>query len=205
MSAALGSPESATIGQHMWSGAARSPSSERKLAKRLRRRDPRAFEAVYERFAPATLGLLSRILPDRATAEDVLQKVFIEVWQRAGQYDPDRAGLLTWILTIARSRAIDELRRRIPEPQDPEASIALVESSEDAVAGRLDELLETWRMAHFLSRLPASEADLLRRRFYEDQTQVQIAEATGIPLGTVKARMISGLRSLRAMMEDEQR
>jgi RNA polymerase sigma-70 factor (ECF subfamily) len=180
-------------------------SREHKLAKRLRRREPGAYEAVYERFAPAVFGMLLQILRDRATAEDVLQQVFVEVWQRAEQYDPERAGLLTWIMTIARSRAIDALRRRVPEPRDPAGSIALLEASQDDSAEALDMLLDTWRMAHFLARLPASEADLLRRRFYEDQTQTQIAEATGIPLGTVKARMLSGLESLRSMMEDEQR
>ena len=157
---------------------------------------------MYDQCAPATFGLLLQILRDRPTAEDVLQQVFLEVWQRADRYDPHRAGLLTWIMTIARSRAIDELRRRVPEPHDPAGALELLESPHGV--DTIDELLETWRVAHLLARLPETEADLLRRRFYGQQTQTEIAAETGIPLGTVKARMCSGLASLRAMMEDEQ-
>jgi RNA polymerase sigma-70 factor, ECF subfamily len=205
MAAAVALSDYATMDSHVRSVEARTRRDERQLARRLRRRAPGSLEAVYERFGPATLGLLQQMLGDRATAEDVLQQVFLEVWQRAEQYDPARAGLVTWIMTIARSRAIDELRRRVPEPRDPGSSFRVLESTRRADSGDVEGLLETWRIAHFLSRLPAGQAELLRRRFYADQTQSQIAEETGIPLGTVKARMVKGLESLRAIMEAEDR
>ena len=104
-------------------------------------------------------------------------------------------------MVIARSRAIDHLRRRIPEPRDPIGGIAVFDEGDDYV----DELLEHWRMAHLLRCLPDEEADLLRRRFYEDRTQAEIAAETGIPLGTVKSRMASGLRRLAAELEAERR
>ena len=81
---------------------------------------------------------------DRAAAEDVQQQVFLEAWQRAERYDPERGGLLGWLLTIARSRAIDHLRRRVPEPRDPSSAVALADRADD---GRADELLEQWRLA----------------------------------------------------------
>jgi RNA polymerase sigma-70 factor (ECF subfamily) len=175
---------------------------ERRLARRLRSRDPDALREAYDRYGGAVFGFLLAHLGDRATAEDVQQQVFLEVWQRAGAYDPGRSGLLTWILVIARSRAIDHLRRRIPEPRDPGGAIALVDESAD---DRVDALLEHWRMAHLLARLPAEEADVLRRRFYGDRSQTEIAAETGIPLGTVKSRMAAGLRRLRDALEDEER
>jgi len=174
---------------------------DRRLAKRLRRREPDALREVYDAFGGAVFGFLMQMLDDRATVEDVQQQVFLEVWQHSDRYDPRRASLLTWILVIARSRAIDHLRRRIPEPRDPIGGIALFEEGDEYV----DELLEHWRMAHLLRTLPDEEADLLRRRFYEDRTQVEIAAATGIPLGTVKSRMASGLRRLAGELEAEER
>jgi RNA polymerase sigma-70 factor (ECF subfamily) len=172
--------------------------AERRLAKRLARRDPEALREVYDLHGAAVFGLLVRALGERAAAEDVQQQVFLEAWERAGRYDADRAGLRIWLLTIARSRAIDHLRRRVPEPRDPTSAIALADRADET---RLDELLEHWRLVAELERLPAEEADVLRRRFYLDQSQTQIADATGIPLGTVKTRMTSGLRRLRVALE----
>ena len=145
----------------------------------------------------ATFGLLVRMLGDRAAAEDVHQQVFIEVWQRADAYDPRRAGLLTWVLTIARSRAIDHLRRRVPEPRDPQLP------DPRTVDPGADALLERWRLAQLLGRLPEAERALLRLRFYDELSQSEITAATGIPIGTVKARMVRGLTRLREMIEAE--
>jgi RNA polymerase sigma-70 factor, ECF subfamily len=174
---------------------------DRRLAKRLRRRDPEALRDVYDEFGGVVFGFLLQMLDDRGTAEDVQQQVFLEVWERSERYDPQRASLLTWILVIARSRAVDHLRRRIPEPRDPIGGIALFEQGDEHV----DALLEHWRMSHLLGTLPDAEADLLRRRFYDDRTQVEIAAETGIPLGTVKSRMASGLRRLATQLEAEER
>ena len=174
--------------------------AERRLAKRLAGRDPEALRELHTLHGRATFGFLLRILGDRAAAEDVQQQVFLEAWERAARYDPERAGLLTWLLTIARSRAIDHLRRRVPEPHDPSSAIALADRADE---GRVDDLLDHWLLVDELGRLPAREADVLRRRFYLDQSQTEIAEATGLPLGTVKTRMGRGLQRLRAALEDQ--
>ena len=196
---------SASIRAGMASDDSRSRRDERRLARRLRRRDRDALGDVYARFGAATFGLLLQILRDRATAEDVQQQVFLEVWQRADAYDPNRAGMLTWILTIARSRAIDELRRRVPEPHDPTAAVAVLDSTREIDTADVDALVEQWHLAQLLERLPAGEADVLRRRFYGGRTQSEIAAETGIPLGTVKSRMVRGLESLREMLDGERR
>jgi RNA polymerase sigma-70 factor, ECF subfamily len=172
--------------------------AERRLAARLAARDPEALAVLYRGYGAATFGLLLRLLGDRATAEDVQQSVFVEVWKRGAEYDPERAGLLTWLLTIARSRGIDQLRKRLPEPRDPhDADVRSVESEADA-------LLDRWRVAHLLARLPDDERSLLRMRFYEDLSQSEISAATGIAMGTIKARMVRGLARLREMIDAEE-
>lgn len=177
--------------------------AELRLARRLREGDRDALAELYDRVGTTTFGFLVRALGDRATAEDVQQQVFLEVWRRSAEYDPDRAGLMTWVMTIARSRAIDHLRRRIPEPRDPEAAGRAVEAGQDtAVDG--DALVDRWRMTHYLAQLPEEERVLLRMRFYEELSQTEIAERTGIALGTIKARMVRGLRRMRELIEAEE-
>ena len=188
-------------------GALASPRQRRRQDRRtvaaLKERTPEAMALVMEAHGRSVLGFLTQLLGDRATAEDVLQQVLLEVWQRGASYDPDRAGLLTWVLTIARSRAIDELRRRIPEPIDP-AGLTLQAEAADHGESETDRMLEQWRIAGLLARLPKEEASLLRLRFYEDLSQSEIAESTGIALGTVKARMVRGLCQLRDLLEAEE-
>ncbi len=185
---------------NMGHAVATGDRAERRLAKRLSRRDPEALRALYAEHGRATFGFLVRVLGDRATAEDVQQQVFLEAWQRAGRYDPERGGLRTWLLAIARSRAIDQMRRRVPEPRDPTSAVALADRAEEA---RVDELLEHWLVVGALADLPDAESELLRRRFYFGQSQSEIAQETGVPLGTVKSRMVSGLSRLRDVLEDE--
>ena len=141
--------------------------ADRRLAAGLHRRDPDALAQLHAECGSTVLGFLVRQLRDRASAEDVFQQVFLEAWQRGPTYDPDRGAPLTWIMTIARSRAIDHLRRRVPEPRDPAGSLALLEAEADPAAG-IDALVEQWRVAHLLQRLPGEEAraaaqPLLRR------------------------------------------
>ena len=173
--------------------------AERRLVARLRRRDPSAVEELHARFGGMVFGYLARVLGDRGAAEDVHQQVFLEVWQRGPAFDPGRAGAGTWIMTIARSRAIDQLRRRVPEPHDP-AAAPVEDPADDAV----DELFDQWWLATVLAELPAQEQRVLRMRFADGLSQTEIAEALDIPLGTVKSWMSRGLERLRATMERPQ-
>jgi len=193
-------PHSVRVGWSMTADA--TPNlEESRLIEGLREREPAALREAYDRFGRATFGFLLKTLGDRGAAEDVQQQVFLEIWRRADRFDPERGRLLTWVMTIARSRAIDHLRRRVPEPIDPEVAARRVEPSSGA--GEIDALVEQWRMRALLDRLPEAEAELLGLRFYGGLSQSEIAEREGIPLGTVKTRMVSGLRRLRGMIEGE--
>ncbi|HEU4599312.1 MAG TPA: sigma-70 family RNA polymerase sigma factor [Solirubrobacterales bacterium] len=181
-------------------GSGRRPDrEERRLAAALRAGDAEAITAVEERYGNTLSGFLYQALPDAASAEEVRQQVLLEVWRRGPQYDPERGSPLTWILTIARSRAIDEMRRRRPEPVDP----AQMPEREGEDQARVDQMLERWRLSDLLQRIPAEEALTLRLRFYEDKSQTEIAAETGLALGTVKHRMISGLSRLRTLIVEE--
>lgn len=178
-----------------------SETAERGFLRALERDEHAALERLYDEYAPTVFGYLVNTLRDRGAAEDVHQQIFLEVWQRIADYDPARASLLTWIMTIARSRAVDELRRRRPQPHDP-GDGALIEDRDPE--GSPDVLVERWRIAHLLSRLRPEEAEILRMRFYENLSQPEISERTEMPLGTVKMRMVSALRRLRDMIDQEE-
>lgn len=176
----------------------RATRGERRIAARLRRRDRDAFAELYATYGGATFGFLVRALGDRGAAEDVQQQVFLEVWQRAADYDPSRASLPTWIMTIARSRAIDHRRRRIPEPRDPDLTVHEIGAEDRAV----DELHDRWWLTAVLAELPEEEAAPLRLRFAHGLTQQEIATALDLPLGTVKTRMMRAMTRLRPILAE---
>jgi RNA polymerase sigma-70 factor (ECF subfamily) len=178
---------------------ARLKRRDRRLARALIRGEPDAMAMMMELHGRALLGCILGVVGEQALAQDVLQQVLLEIWQRSTSYDPTRSGVLTWALMISRSRAVDELRRRVPEPVDPAVAAAVEIDGVD----ESDQLLERWRVAELLRRLPTDESSLLRMRFYEGFTQAEIAERTGIPVGTVKTRMVNGLTQLRGLLEHE--
>ncbi len=180
-------------------GGAASDDEERRLIAMLGGGDPVAIGLVEDRYGRLLIGFLSEALPDRASAEDVKQQVLLEVWRRGSSYDPKRGGLLTWIMTIARSRAIDELRRHRPEPVDPTE----IQAGGGETEPEVERMLERWRLADLLDKIPREEAIALRLRFYDELAQTEIAARTGVPLGTVKTRMVRGLARLRDLMVEE--
>jgi RNA polymerase sigma-70 factor, ECF subfamily len=177
----------------------RPTRDERRLAARLRRRDRSVLAEMYATYGRATFGFLVRMLGDRHTAEDVQQQVFLEAWQRGPAYDPSLSSPATWLMTIARSRAIDHLRRTIPEPRDPLA--APPGDGAGGGASGVDELLDQWWLAAVLAELPARESEPLRLRFGHGLSQTEIAELLQLPLGTVKSRMARALHKLRPLLE----
>jgi RNA polymerase sigma-70 factor (ECF subfamily) len=175
---------------------AQSPA-ERRIVAGLRRRDPDAVRTLYVEYGPSTLALLRHTLGDRAAVEDVYQQVLLEAWQRSPSYDPARASLRTWLGTIARSRAIDHMRRRVPEPCDPSFARAATEREP------ANDLVERIALEDLLRRLPPEESEVIWLHFHFGLSQSQIAAHTGAPLGTVKSRTASALRRLRTMLDDE--
>ncbi|HZV75162.1 MAG TPA: sigma-70 family RNA polymerase sigma factor [Conexibacter sp.] len=176
-------------------------STELRIAAGLRRRDPDAVRALYAEYGPGALALLRDAIRDRGAVEDVYQQVLLEAWQRGRSFDPARASLRTWLATIARSRAIDHLRHRVPEPHDP---IDAVRPGRERSADwePATQLVDRVTLEQLLERLMPDEAEVVRLRYHFGLSQRQIAIHTGVPLGTVKSRTASALRHLRAMLEE---
>lgn len=173
---------------------------ERRLARRLAAHDPQALAELHERTGRVAYAAILRIVRDRGHAEDVHQQTYAEVWRRADQFDPARGSMITWVLTIARSRALDHVRRRTDLPVEADALVALGGGADDRA---YDDVIDRALIGDALARIPGQERELLRMRFWEGLTQTEIAERTGMPLGTVKSRMLAGLRNLRIHLESE--
>ena len=164
------------------------------LGTRLAKGDSRAVEDVYEALGPRVLSYLRRLVP-YDEAEDVMQRVFFEVWRSRDRFDPDRS-LEAWVFAIARKRAIDYLRR----PHHVTVPIELVRDLADADGRETADSLVWARGAPLLDRLPAEQREVLQLAYFGGRTQVEIAEQLGLPLGTVKARMFRGLRRMGHVM-----
>lgn len=159
--------------------------------------DEEAFAQLFNHFAPRIKGFLMKSGANAASAEECAQDVMVTLWQKAAQFDPTRASAATWIFTIARNRRIDVFRRQNrPEPTDlpwgPEPEV----EAADALA--LQQ--ETRKLSAALDALPDKQKDIVKRAFYGELTHAELAEETGLPLGTIKSRIRLALNRLRAAM-----
>ena len=166
------------------------------------RGDRTALADVYDATSAKLMGVCLRILGERSEAEDVLQETYLTVWRRAGTYDPDKAGAITWLVAVARNKALDRIRagkvRRASAPIDAAAEIAdparsalaLVESAgeERALMNCLEELDEDQRWS-------------IRTAFLDGVTYEELAERRSVPLGTMKSWIRRGLMKLRGCLE----
>jgi RNA polymerase sigma-70 factor, ECF subfamily len=179
-----------------------NPQTDAEDAQMLRavaRGDEPAFARVYDRYGPILFGLLLRILRSRAEAEDVLQEVFLQVWQRAHSFDPERGRAFTWLVTLARSRAIDRLRasdsrERTARASAEEAAPETISDEWAETAAVRAERAEAVRQA--LAELPEEQRQVLLLAYLEGMSQSEIAAAKNQPLGTVKTRTRAALRKL---------
>jgi RNA polymerase sigma-70 factor, ECF subfamily len=180
------------------------PSSDVLLLRQVADRQPEALAALYDRYAPTLLGLAKRILNTTSDAEEVLQEVFLHVWNQAARYDSGRSSVSTWLVLITRSRAIDRLRsRRVVERTHDAAGqeVPLDTSPEGADNVFMHERRE--RVQRELSNLPAEQRAVLEMAFYEGLTQTEIASRADLPLGTVKTRTLLAMKKLRNALRAE--
>ena len=161
-------------------------------------RDETAFVAVFRHFAPRVKSFLMRSGADAALAEECVQEVMATVWHKAALFDPQRASVSTWIFTIARNKKIDVLRRvKRPEPEDlPWGPEAVPDQAE--VIGLQQE---SKQLGEAIASLPAKQRDLIEKAYFGDLTHSEIADQTGLPLGTIKSRIRLALDRLRHAMD----
>jgi RNA polymerase sigma-70 factor, ECF subfamily len=170
------------------------------LLKAVARGDEQALAQIYDNYRVILFGLLIRILNSREEAEDVLQEVFLQVWRRARDFDETRGKPFTWLVTLARSRAIDRLRSlgardRVAQASAREAAEEVSDAARDTFRSEQRALVTS-----ALSQLPEEQKGPLVLAYFDGLTQSEIAAKLGAPLGTVKTRMRAGMIKLRELL-----
>ncbi|WP_426521397.1 ECF RNA polymerase sigma factor SigK [Diaminobutyricibacter sp. McL0618] len=160
--------------------------------------DRDAFSQLYDLMAPRMLGLIVRILVDRAQSEEVLQEVLLEAWQSASRFAPNKGRGRTWLLTIAHRRAIDRVRAsQSATDRDIRVGRQNLGVAYDAVAEQAELHVEAEQVNAALADLSDTQRETLMLAYFGGYSQSEIAVLTGTPLGTVKTRMRDGLARLR--------
>jgi len=171
------------------------------LLERVAGGDETAFARLYDHLSPRVFGLILRVLVNRAQSEEVLQEVFLEVWQSASRFAPNRGQGRSWVLTIAHRKAVDRVRSsQASADRDVRAGFRDLEVPFDGVAEQVELSIEGSRVAAALSALPDAQREALTLAYYGGYSQSEIAALVGAPLGTIKTRMRDGLARLRAEM-----
>lgn len=156
--------------------------------------DRQAFAELFAHFAPRVKAFLIKSGSDVGLAEECAQEVMATLWRKSHLFDPSRASVATWVFTIARNKRIDMLRKqRRPEPEEltwgPEA--------EPDAADIVELQQESNRLAQSIAQLPEKQKELIEKAYYQDLTHSEIAEETGLPLGTIKSRIRLALERIR--------
>ena len=162
--------------------------------------DREAFTALYEHTSAKVYGVIVRIVNNRSSADEVMQEVFVKVWQRAGEFDSQRASPITWMATIARNRAIDEIRRAKP--------LRIVETPEPIdIAADLDHPLDSAERSETLqaliaclNRLGEERREIILLAYYRGLSREDLAQRFGRPVPTIKTWLHRGLAQLKTCL-----
>lgn len=171
--------------------------SDKSLIDRVRAREQQAMTEIFGRYARLVYSVAVRVLNDNGQAEDVTQEIFFQLWQNPESFLASRGSLASWLLVVARNRAIDRLRqRRYAEPADE-----MIVASATNLENEVECSIMMQRVQRFMGDLPTDQQQTLQLAFWEGLSHSKIAERTGQPLGTVKTRIRSALTNLRKRLE----
>jgi RNA polymerase sigma-70 factor (ECF subfamily) len=177
--------------------------SDETLLQLINHRDLRAYETFYDRHAQTVHNLLKRIVHDAATAEELLQETFWQVWQKAGQY-AEKGAVAAWLNRIARNKALDQLRRDKARPRMANHDIRTLEQSPtysyEGTEKVVEQRLQQQRVNQALENIPGEQRLCLELAYFEGMSQREIAEYTRTPLGTIKTRMRMGIEKLERLL-----
>lgn len=171
------------------------------LIRRIAAREKAALGELYDRYSGAVLGLLVKVTRHDAVAEDLLQEVFLKIWEKAADYDASKGRLFTWILNIARNKGIDYLRsaehKRTVKIQNDDSDVGKLNAGSGAAV--TTQKPEHIGMRDHVATLPEEQQEVIQLLYYRGFTQQEAAEELGIPLGTVKTRSRLALKALRSL------
>ncbi|MDB4900743.1 MAG: sigK [Mucilaginibacter sp.] len=170
--------------------------SEDELVLALRNHEKVAIEALYDMYSSSLYGVISRVITDTATAEDVLQETFVKIWHSFSSYSTEKGRLFTWMVNIARNLAIDKLRskdfKNQNKNQELENNVAFIDEQRNTTYKPellgIKELVET---------LKPEQKSILELVYFKGYTHVEAADELGIPLGTIKTRLRMAIQQLR--------
>jgi RNA polymerase sigma-70 factor (ECF subfamily) len=163
--------------------------------------DQSAFARLYDMLSPRAFGLILRVLVDRSQSEEVLQEVFLEIWQSAGRFAPNKGQGRSWVLTIAHRRAVDRVRSaQASTDRDVRAGFRDMDVAHDGVAEEVELRIEGQRVSEALATLSDPQREAITLAYFGGYSQSEIAALVGAPLGTIKTRMRDGLSRLRLEM-----
>jgi RNA polymerase sigma-70 factor (ECF subfamily) len=175
--------------------------TDRAWMDRLAGGDLGALDLLYEQYGAMAFSIAYRITGDRSAAEDVVQDAFLGAWRNAGRYAGARGSVRTWLLSIVHHRAIDAIRRRRPTVELPDSEAILPDTLTLPDAwGDVELRLDREAVQVALTRISDVQREAIELAYFGGLTQTEIAERTGVPLGTVKGRLRLGLQGMRAAL-----
>jgi len=177
------------------------------LHRRVRSRDRGAFEELYRRYSRSAYGVALRVTAQNLIAQEVVQEAFLALWRAPEAFDPSRGAFRSFFLSLVHHRAVDAVRReeRMRKRADRAANLEPATGEDPAEDVVEDAYLAVRRkeVREALASLPADQRRALEMAYFGGMTQVKIAEALGIPVGTVKTRTLAAMRKLRAALQEE--
>ena len=176
-----------------------APSARQQdLLERVATGDQRAFSELYDAISPRVFGLIKRLLRDHAQSEEVLQEVFLEIWQTATRFDPNKGAASTWILTMAHRRAVDRVRSsQSSRDRDVKIGIRDHKVDYDHVSETIEVRLEHERVEKAMTRLTELQRQAVSLAYYGGYSHSEVAAMLSVPIGTVKTRLRDGMIRLR--------
>lgn len=178
---------------------------EVELMKRIQARDADAMSELYDIYNRLLFGMVISIVKKREEAEDVLQEIFVKIWNKADSFDPERGNVYSWIVTLARNRAIDRLRSKGYKTQQKQ-SVSLHEPLFSLEGDKYDPMETTIfsdraeLVKKALDKIPEKQSEVIKIAYYRGMTQSEISDHLDIPLGTVKTRTRQGMMKLKSIL-----
>ena len=174
--------------------------TDERLMEMVQHQNPEALAHLHDRYGSILKALIMRVIHNDAESDDMLQEIFVEIWNRAASYDPSKGKPLGWMVTLSRRRAIDRLRKRQSYSRMEERLLEETKHEPQESSGQLEEDVAHAEMREHLTRalatLPIAQKQAVELAYYSGMSQREIAAHTGIPLGTIKTRLELGMRKL---------
>jgi RNA polymerase sigma-70 factor, ECF subfamily len=181
---------------------------DEELMQRLVYRDLWAFRALYDRYGNLVYSAALRVLRDPQVAEDMVQEIFLRIWRKPDSYVAQRGRFATWLTSVTRNRAVDEIRSRgrrfrheTASPEEQERELPAPETNDPALMAELADQRRLILAA--LAQIPAEQRQIIELAYFGGLTQQEIAERLSQPLGTVKTRIRLGMQKLRVALTPE--